>query len=110
MSLRRAAERVDGQMRSYMQTRAISRTWAATDRLLVCISPSPLSEHLVRTARRLAGELNAEWMVLFVETPQLAAMPPEKRERVNGLLRLAEELGARSQVLPASSTIHATSQ
>jgi len=60
MSLRRAAERVDDQMRSYMQTRAISGPWAATDRLLVCISPSPLSEHLVRTARRLAGELNAE--------------------------------------------------
>jgi two-component system, OmpR family, sensor histidine kinase KdpD len=110
MSLRRAAERVDGQMRAYMQTRAIAGPWPAADRLLVCISPSPLSEHLVRTARRLAGELNAEWMVLFVETPQLAAMSPEKRERVNDLLRLAEELGARSQVLPSSSSIGATSQ
>lgn len=110
MSLRRAAERVDNQMRAYMQTRAISGPWAATDRLLVCISPSPLSEHLVRTARRLAGELNAEWMVLFVETPQLAAMPPEKRERVNRILQLAEELGARSHVMPSSGSIHATSQ
>jgi two-component system, OmpR family, sensor histidine kinase KdpD len=110
MSLRRAAERVDDQMRAYMQMRAIPGPWPAAERLLVCISPSPLSEHLVRTARRLAGELNAEWMVLFVETPQLAAMPPEKRERVNGLLRLAEELGARSQVLPASSSTYATSQ
>jgi two-component system sensor histidine kinase KdpD len=110
MSLRRAAVRVDGQMRSYMRTRAISGPWPAADRLLVCISPSPLSEHLVRTARRLAGDLNAEWMVLFVETPQLAAMPPEKRERVNGLLRLAEELGARTQVLPAGSSIRATAQ
>jgi two-component system, OmpR family, sensor histidine kinase KdpD len=110
MSLRRAAERVDDQMRAYMQTRAISGPWPAAERLLVCISPSPLSEHLVRTARRLAGELNAEWMVLFVETPQLAAMLPEKRDRVNRLLRLAEELGARSQVLPSGSTIHATSQ
>ncbi len=110
MSLRRAAERVDDQMRSYMQTRAISGPWAATDRLLVCISPSPLSEHLVRTARRLAGELNAEWMVLYVETPQLAAMPPEKRERVNRILQLAEELGARSQVLPSGGSIHATTR
>jgi two-component system, OmpR family, sensor histidine kinase KdpD len=110
MSLRRAAVRVDDQMRSYMRTRAISGPWPAADRLLVCISPSPLSEHLIRTARRLAGDLNAEWMVLFVETPQLAAMPPEKRERVNGLLRLGEELGARTQVLPAGSSIRATAQ
>jgi two-component system sensor histidine kinase KdpD len=110
MSLRRAAERVDDQMRAYMQTRAIPGPWPATERLLVCISPSPLSEHLVRSARRLAGELNAEWMVIYIETPQLAAISPEKRERVNRILHLAEELGARSHVLPSSSSITATSQ
>jgi two-component system sensor histidine kinase KdpD len=110
MSLRRAAERVDDQMRAYMQTRAIPGPWPAAERLLVCISPSPLGEHLVRSARRLAGELNAEWMVIYVETPQLAAISPEKRERVNSILQLAEELGARSSVLPSSSSIIATSQ
>ena len=51
MSLRRAAERVDDQMRSYMQTRAISGPWAAGEGLLVCISPSPLAEKLIRTTR-----------------------------------------------------------
>jgi len=110
MSLRRAAERVDDQMRAYMQTRAIPGPWPAAERLLVCISPSPLSEHLVRSARRLAGELNAEWMVVYVETPQLATIPPEKRERVNSILQLAEELGARSHVLASGSSISATSQ
>ena len=65
---------------------------------------------MVRTARRLAGELNAEWLALYVETPQLAAMPPKKRERVNRILQLAEELGARSQVLPSGGSIHATTQ
>lgn len=110
MSLRRAAERVDDQMRAYMQTRAIPGPWAAAERLLVCISPSPLSEHLVRSARRLAGELNAEWMVVYVETPQSASIPPEKRERVNRLLRLAEDLGARSYVLPSGDSIESVSQ
>ncbi len=41
MALRRAAERVDDQMRAYMQTRAIPGPWPAGERLLVCISPSP---------------------------------------------------------------------
>jgi two-component system sensor histidine kinase KdpD len=109
MSLRRAAERVDDQMRAYMQTRAIPGPWPAAERLLVHQS-QPLSEHLVRSARRLAGELNAEWMVVYVETPQLAVIPPEKRERVNSILQLAEELGARSHVLPSSSSIVATAQ
>jgi two-component system sensor histidine kinase KdpD len=110
MSLRRAAERVDDQMRSYMQTRAIQGPWAATERLLVCISPSPLAEKLVRNTRRLADELNAEWFALYVETPQLAAMPNEKRDRVAKVLQLAEELGARSYTLSASGSIDATSQ
>jgi two-component system sensor histidine kinase KdpD len=49
-------------------------------------------------------------MVVYVETPQLATIPPEKRERVNSLLQLAEELGARSHVLASGSSISATSQ
>ena len=39
MTMRRATERVDDQMRSYMQTQAIAGPWAAAERLLVCISP-----------------------------------------------------------------------
>jgi two-component system sensor histidine kinase KdpD len=110
MTMRRAAERVDDQMRSYMQTRAIPGPWPAAERLLVCISPSPLSEHLIRSARRLADELQAEWMVVYIETPQLAAIAPEKRDRVTSILRLAEELGARSYVIPSGGSITATSQ
>jgi two-component system sensor histidine kinase KdpD len=110
MSLRRAADRVDDQMRSYMQTRAIPGPWPATERLLVCISPSPLSERLIRSARRLAGELNAEWMVIYVETPQLATIAPEKRERVARILRQAEELGARTSVLVSGGSVTAVSR
>lgn len=110
MSLRRAAERVDDQMRSYMQTRAIPGPWAAGERLLVCISPSPLSERLVRTARRLSTELNAEWLCLYVETPKLASMPVEKRDRVAKILQLAEELGAKSYTLSSNGSINSTAQ
>ncbi len=79
--LRRAAERVDDQMRAYMQTRAIQSIWPASERLLVCISPSPLSERLVRTTRRLADELNAEWLALYVETPICLDVTREARPR-----------------------------
>ena len=41
LALRRTAERVDEQMRAYMQTRAIPGPWPAGERLLVCISSSP---------------------------------------------------------------------
>ncbi len=105
MSLRRAAERVDDQMRSYMQTRAISGPWAAGERLLVCISPSPLAEKLIRTTRRLADELNAEWIAAYVEIASKPENNPANRERIGRALQLAEELGAKSITL-AGRSIH----
>ncbi len=110
MSLRWAAERVEDQMRAYMQTRAIQGTWAASERLMVCISPSPLSERLVRTAKRLANELNAEWIALYVETPQSASMSQDKRNRVANILQLAESLGARSYTLSSGRSTDSVAQ
>ncbi len=100
LTLRRTAEQVDEQMRAYMQTRAIPGPWPAGDRLLVCISPSPLSERLVRSARRLAYELKAEWFAVYVETAGNARLSQADQDRVARTLRLAEELGARTVTLP----------
>jgi two-component system sensor histidine kinase KdpD len=105
MSLRRAAERVDNQMRSYMQTRSISGPWAASERLLVCVSPSPFVEKIVRTTRRLADELNAEWYAVYVEIASKPETKPANREHIGRTLQLAEELGAKSLTI-AGRSIH----
>src|SRR5512141_368623 len=68
MTFRRAAERVDHQMRDYMETSAIPGPWPATERLMICISGHPISERLVRAGRRLADELKAEWFAVHVQT------------------------------------------
>jgi two-component system sensor histidine kinase KdpD len=107
MTMRRAAARVDDQMRSYMETRAIEGPWAAAERLMVCISPNPLGERLIRSARRLADELNAEWMAVYVETPRDSTLPQQKRDMVARSLRLAEELGARSFTLLSPGSMKA---
>jgi two-component system sensor histidine kinase KdpD len=103
--MRRAAERVDDQMLSYMETRAIPGPWPAGERLLVCISPGTDSERLIRTARRLADELKADWYAIYVETPQQAGLSAAQRDRVNRMLRLAEDLGAKSISLPGHSVV-----
>ena len=107
MTMRRAAERVDDQMRSYMQNQAIAGPWAAAERLLVCISPNPLGERLIRSARRLADELNAEWIAVYVQTPHDTTLPQQKRDFATSSLRLAEELGARTVVLPSNGSANA---
>lgn len=105
ISLRRTAERVDDQMRSYMQTRAIPGPWPAAERLLVCISASPLSEKLIRAARRLADELNAEWFALNVETAAMAKRSAADRDQLASNLLLAETLGAKAITLPGQSVV-----
>jgi two-component system sensor histidine kinase KdpD len=102
LSLRRAAEQVDNQMLSYMQTRSIPGPWPAGERILVCISSHPMGERLIRVGRRLADDLNAEWYVMFVETPGHLRMSQSNRERLQQNFYLAEELGAK--------VVHVTSE
>jgi len=103
LALRRTAARVDDEMRSYMETRSIVGPWPVTERLLVCASGSPFSEKLIRTTRRLADELKAQWFTVYIETPSLAKQHQENRERVWHDLRLAESLGAEVATITASS-------
>ncbi len=100
IALRRAAARVDDQMRAYMQARAIPGPWPAADRLLVCVSPGTLGERLIRTTKRLADDLKAEWFAIYVETPEHARLAASDRGRIAHMLQLAQELGA--QVLTLS--------
>ncbi len=108
LALRRTADRVDAQMQHYRQHHAIAQTWPANERLLVGISPGPLSARLVRAARRMAAAMRAEWIVVAVETPKTMRLPEPQREQLIQTLRLAEQLGAETVTLSgqrASDTI-----
>src|SRR5262245_6819209 len=99
LALRRTADRVDAQMQAYRQTHAITETWPTNERLLVSVSPSPLSVRLVRAARRMAARLRAEWLAVYVETPASLRLPDADRDRAVQTLRLAEQLGAETVTL-----------
>jgi two-component system sensor histidine kinase KdpD len=99
LALRRTAERVDAQMRSYMRDHAIGAVWPTAERLLVAVSASPFSARLVRGAKRMVERLGAEWWVAYVETPAQLRLPPEAKDQVAQTLRLAESLGARTVTL-----------
>src|SRR5438093_2118221 len=103
LALRRTAERVDAQMQAYMRDHAVAKTWPVTERILVCVSPSPLAAELVRASRRLATRLGAEWIVAYVETPAHPRLPQAARDRVVQTLRLAEQLGAETVTLSGAT-------
>jgi len=95
MAMRLAAQRVDEQMRVYMEEKSIRGPWPTGERLLVWISPDAASTNLVRNARRLAVQMGAEWFVIRVETPASVHLSAEQIESLNNALQLAEKLGAR---------------
>ena len=108
LALRRTAERVDAQMRTYRTEHGIVGVWAAGERVLVCVSPSPLSARLVRAARRMAGSLHAQWAAVHVETPAALRMSDVDRARLTENMRLAEQLGAQTVTLEGESAAEAT--
>src|SRR5262245_1901132 len=101
LSLRRTAERVEEQMRVYREDQGIRAVWQAGDLVLVCIGPGELAERLVRAGRRFAAALHADWIVAYIETPQLQRLPAAERDAVMQDLRLAESLGATTVTLSA---------
>jgi two-component system sensor histidine kinase KdpD len=100
LALRRTAERVDEQLLTEMQARAIPGPWAAGDRLLVCISEDPRAAGLVRYTKRLADRLHAPWTALYVETKRSLQLTEEEHDRIADTLRLAQALGGEPMTVP----------
>jgi two-component system sensor histidine kinase KdpD len=102
LALRRTADRVDEQLLSEMQARAIPGPWAAGERILVCISEDPRAANLVRYAKRLADRLHGPWVALYIEGRRSAELDDAQRDRVADTLRLAETLGGEAITIPSS--------
>lgn len=108
LALRRTAEWVDVQVQ-HERSRAggtgggsAGRVWAAADRILVCVGPSPSSRMLLRAAKRMAAGLRAELIAVFVDNPQ-RPLSAADQERVGATMKLAEDLGAEAVTVSAGS-------
>jgi two-component system sensor histidine kinase KdpD len=75
----------------------------ARDRFLVAVAPDEQAEQLVRLGKRFADAMDAEWMVVSVETPAMLELGEKARNRRVDVLRLAESLGAETVTLDGPS-------
>jgi two-component system, OmpR family, sensor histidine kinase KdpD len=103
LALRRTAERVDDQMLSYMREHAITGPWAAGERVIVCLDPSPAAANAVRAAKRTADGLDAELIALYVETDRHATLSETEHGHLAETMRLAAQLGAEVVTIPGRS-------
>ena len=98
LALRATAERVGAQVLLYRQGQGIQYVWPTKDKILVCVGPGNGSTKLIRAARRMATNLQAEWLAVYVDIPRMRSSA-EKRNHAIQNLRLAEQLGAETQFL-----------
>jgi len=100
LALRRTAERVDEQLLTHMQANAIAGPWAASERIMVCVSEDPRAAGLVRYTKRLADRVHAPWTAISIETRRSLQLTDAQRDRLADTLRLAETLGGEALTIP----------
>ncbi|HUD46505.1 MAG TPA: sensor histidine kinase KdpD [Candidatus Baltobacteraceae bacterium] len=92
MALRLAADHVGQEVHDYLQAMQITGPWKSGHRLLVGVSGSPYSPHMIRWTRRLADSFDCPWIAVYVEQAQ--PLQAEVQEQLTKHLALARELGA----------------
>ena len=109
LALREVAERLDSRAATGSDGGTIGGGRTA-GRVMVCISSaSPRAAALLRRGSRLAGRLNTDWFVVYVETPGDAALriaAAAQRALIDNIER-ASELGAQIRRLQAADPIAA---
>jgi two-component system sensor histidine kinase KdpD len=92
MSLRIVADRVDRQLRVYMQKNRIKGPWKSGLRLLAVIGPSPQSAKLLRWAKNLSYTMGATLLAVYIESTRKLSL--NQQEQLNKNINLSRQLGA----------------
>lgn len=99
LALRRTADRIEGDVQAYRVDQSIGSVWKTGTALLTCVGSDAAAERVVRAAARLASQLNTDWHAIYVETPALQRLAPQRREKILATLNLAQQLGATTAVI-----------
>lgn len=89
IALRLTAEKVEHDLHGMLGG---GKSWKTRERLMVAVNHAPAAQYLIRAARRLAFELDAPWVAVYVDTG--LKLNAEDQTRLNKHLQLAQELGA----------------
>ena len=73
---------------------------AVSEHILVCLSSAPSNARVIRMAVRMANAFRCACTAVFVRNPGAKAMPAADRERLKANMKLAEQLGARVEIVP----------
>ncbi len=106
MALRLVADRVDKQLKFYMQQKQIEGLWKSGLHLLVLVGPSKSSAKLIRWAKNLSYAMGADLVALHVENTQV--LNEAQQEQLSKNIDLARQFGAEVIITSGSDLISTT--
>ena len=100
LALRTTAEEVGSRAAEYRRSQGLEQA-PMPEKVMVCLSPRPGAERLLRVGARIAGRLATNWYAVRVENPDEDARhgDAEEFQRLEDYQRLARDLGAQVVVL-----------
>jgi two-component system sensor histidine kinase KdpD len=95
LALRTTAETVGSQAAQYRRIQGLEQA-PMPEKVMVCISPRPGTDKLVRVGARVAGRLATNWYAVNVARPEddKGHGDPEAFQRLQEYQRMAKDLGA----------------
>jgi two-component system, OmpR family, sensor histidine kinase KdpD len=98
LALRTTAAEVSSQAADYRRSQGLEQA-PIPEKVMVCLSPRPGTDRLLRAGARIASRLSTIWYAVRVETPDDETSDPEGKHRMEEYQRLARDLGAKVVVL-----------
>jgi two-component system sensor histidine kinase KdpD len=111
LALRTTAAEVSSQAADYRRSQGLEQA-PIPEKVMVCLSPRPGTERLLRAGARIASRLSTIWYAVRVEGPDAESHPqdPEVQHRMEEYQRLARDLGAKVIVLKDKNVSNALVQ
>lgn len=93
IALRKIADRVNCEVETARLSKSQITVVPTSDQILACISSSPSSARVIRTAARMADAYHSKWIVLYVKTSKSQKLGKEDSKRLNAYFTMTEQLG-----------------
>ena len=94
IALRRTADRVN-HISEQQKEQEGKEGYYTDEHILICLSPSPSNQRVIRTASRMSRAFHGKFTAVFVKTEAADKISPEDEKRLVENVRLAEQLGAK---------------
>ena len=108
LALQQVARAVDRSLESYLQKQQPDVHAGVRERIAVCISSNPAAQYLIARAARMAERLDADLLVIYVDTG--VDNTPENQRTLAQNIRFAEDVGAKVVKTEGKSVAEAVAQ